>query len=601
VTPARQTQRPPVRSRIAAGAFAIALLIAAAVVARSAIDPPEAPADQLEAYRARRPKSVLELQPFRETTRIEIQGAGGRRGAATLIDLAPHIRAWLLLTLAWEDGEREGPFHLENPAPRHQRVRLDEAFRGGLVLSSEKEEERCPLWSGTAAGALAAARSSGRVYAPLCGRRLYLRNRAEGRKTALEWTTDFLRDHVWQGEQISNFVREHFYGDAFYTAGELVARDGAVSPEPLAEGAPRPAQVDPARRGVHLRQGELGIELAVGEADLEAGQWYAARGVPAVFASIIRPDLVDKAIAAQQRGLVNALDEVESRALVYTLAFDLAAFDLAFEMGTEHPRVVWADRARPDMRDPTLPGPDGIDSLDPLVMTGMVVPPDRQRAVATIAGGFRRRHGAFRYSYLATRNEGSHYGFVEQGVILSKLQPGLATLVVWDDGRVELRTWTEADDARLWHVRHARQNGVPLLEPDPETGSVRPGVAVRFWGAGNWSGSQEGRLRSVRAGACLQENGERRFLLYGYFSSVTPSAMARVFAAYGCRYAIHLDMNALEHTYLALYRHEGRRLHVDHLVKGMQVLDEFDGRVVPRFLGSADNRDFFTLLQRRRP
>jgi hypothetical protein len=75
--------------------------------------------------------------------------------------------------------------------------------------------------------------------------------------------------------------------------------------------------------------------------------------------------------------------------------------------------------------------------------------------------------------------------------------------------------------------------------------------------------------------------------------------MARVFQAYRCRYAMPLDMNALEHTYLALYRRSGSELLVDHLIKGMSVLDKsVSGEVVPRFLGYPDNRDFFYVMRR---
>ena len=98
---------------------------------------------------------------------------------------------------------------------------------------------------------------------------------------------------------------------------------------------------------------------------------------------------------------------------------------------------------------------------------------------------------------------------------------------------------------------------------------------------------------------CLQECGDERFLLYAYFSGATPSAMARVFQAYGCRYAMLLDMNALEHTYLALYHVRDQELVVEHLIDEMRVLDkEVDGETLPRFLGFADNRDFFYVLRR---
>ena len=77
--------------------------------------------------------------------------------------------------------------------------------------------------------------------------------------------------------------------------------------------------------------------------------------------------------------------------------------------------------------------------------------------------------------------------------------------------------------------------------------------------------------------------------------------MARVFQAYQCQYAMLLDMNALEHTYLALYRTTGSQLTIDHLIKGMSQVDKSaGGQPVPRFLGYPDNRDFFYMMRRER-
>jgi hypothetical protein len=231
----------------------------------------------------------------------------------------------------------------------------------------------------------------------------------------------------------------------------------------------------------------------------------------------------------------------------------------------------------------------------------MVSPLEAARTVATFTGGFKRIHGAFRYGELAYRNHGSHYGFMENGVVLSKLQPGLATLLVLDDGTVEMKTWTEQDNLKLGRIIHARQNGVPIIEFDPAAQKSVPGRLVGQWLPGNWAGSDDKKLRTLRAGAALQQTDGRRFLIYGYFSTATPSAMARVFQAYGCRYAMHLDMNALEHTYLAVYRKEGNHLLVQHLIQGMSVLDKSDkGQYVPRFLGYPDNRDFFYVMRRER-
>ena len=234
----------------------------------------------------------------------------------------------------------------------------------------------------------------------------------------------------------------------------------------------------------------------------------------------------------------------------------------------------WSPRPPDAVRPPGLPGPDGIDKITPAGHQRHGQPGARRRTVATFTGGFKREHGAFKYGDLAGRNHGSHYGFIEEGVVFSKLQPGLATLYVLDDGAVHMTTWSEADDRLLARIRYARQNGVPLVEPDPATGAPAPGALVARWGPGNWSGSAAGELRALRAGACLQETDGRRFLIYGWFSTATPSAMARVFQAYGCRYAMLLDMNALEHTYLALYARQDGEIVVQHLIRGMEEVDK---------------------------
>ena len=126
-----------------------------------------------------------------------------------------------------------------------------------------------------------------------------------------------------------------------------------------------------------------------------------------------------------------------------------------------------------------------------------------------------------------------------------------------------------------------------------------PGKLVNKWGAGNWSGSEEMNLRTISGSTALQWNWLKRFLIYAVFSDATPSAMARVFQAYRCRYGMHLDMNALEHTYLALYRRAGSQLFVDYLLDGMSEVDKTNsGGQAPRFLGYPDNRDFFYFIRR---
>jgi hypothetical protein len=574
----------------------LALIALALLLGAPAAAGPEPPPDPA----ANPPRTVVELQPSRRSTSIAIEDGAGRRGRATLVDLAPAIHGWLLLTLAWEGAAAES-LHLENPDPGHQRVSIDASYPRGLVLSSGSGGRvTCDLWSASAPDELAATQRSPAPYAPICGERLYLRRQTPGRRTKKEWAADLLRDHVWGGEKITDVVRDTLFKDAWLETPGL-APDGQGEPV-LPDAPPRPLLATP-YGDERIDVGELGLDVAR-EADgrLGIGHWYAVRGVPGIFVSAVTPGSIAPEVLEGVAHPVNPLDAVEARALAYLVAFDLERFELGFSLGTEHPRVGWSDRIPPDARDPALPGPDGIDSLAPLVRTGMLSPALQGAVAATFTGGFKRAHGAFRYGALAHVHHGSHYGFVENGTVLSRLQPGLATASVLGSGRVELGTWTEADDTGLEPVRFARQNGVALIERDPASGRSGPGALVTQWGPGNWSGSEDERLRTLRAGLCLLEQGRRRFLVYGYFSSATPSAMATVFQGYGCTYAMHLDMNALEHTYLAIYRREGSKLVVEHLVEGMSVLDQASGaHQLPRFVGFPDNRDFFYLLRRGGP
>jgi hypothetical protein len=564
----------------------------ASLVATQATPPPASrqsrsaalhtPPEQLADYSAERTKTVVDLQPFRQTSRLSRDGR-----EIELVDLNPQVGIWYLLRLGRET------YHLQT-AGVHAELAAD--FPDGLVLTGPGGRTPCTLWPGEAA-TLEQARATGLPFAPLCDGHLLLRNPVQGHRTSREQVTDFLRDHVWQGEQITVFVRDTFFRDAWRASGELGA---AAPPPPAAADAPPPLLLREGT-GDHLLTAEhLGLPLEGAEPGrVAAGRWYHVQENPGVYLAALRPDLVAPEVVEELKGKVSPLDSVESASLVYLVAFDLSELELGFSVGADHPRVDWSEQVLPAVRDDALPGPDGIGSVEPLVRTGLLDPDDVSRVVATFTAGFKRRHGAFRYSELASRNHGSHYGFVENGVVLSKLQPGLSTAVVWDDGSAELKTWTAEDDAELGLVRHARQNGVPILELDPATGHGRPGARVRQWGEGNWSGSADRKLRTLRAGLCQQDVEGRRFITYGYFSSATPSAMATVFRAAGCSHAMLLDMNALEHTYLASYAVQGSQLSTRHLIDEMSVVDSTRAGVyLPRFISAPDSRDFFYVLRR---
>jgi hypothetical protein len=553
---------------------------------------------QVKAYQADRPKAIIDLQQFRTTNSISVDMPGGKKAKITLINLNPRVNRWYLLQVSQDGHNATQDYHLFNPFPRRQQVFLEEKSPDGLILAEDSKTVLCPLWQPLSGGVLDAARRTQQSYAPLCEERLYLRNPVKGHRTAIEAVTDFLRDNLPGGDAIVGFVRDTFFQDAYRKEARTVGGPAGLTVNRPPQ-SPAPALINPDDIGRPIIPDGLGIPLETPVKGMQFGQWYAAKGNPGIFVSLIQPEAVAPEILQSYTGIVRSLDSVEAKALAYLVAFDLNRFNLGFALGTEHPRVDWSDRILPQMKTPGLPGPDGIDTIAPLVANGMVSPVDAAQTVATFTGGFKRIHGAFRYGQLAYRNHGSHYGFIESGVVFSKLQPGLATLLVMDDGTVEMKTWSEQDDSYLARIAYARQNGVPIIEFDSAAQKPTPGHLVGLFEEGNWAVSKELKLRTLRAGAALQAADGRLFLIYGYFSTATPSAMARVFQAYRCRYAMQLDMNALEHTYLAVYQREGSRLLVQHLIQGMSVLDKSErGNYVPRFLGYADDRDFFYVMKR---
>ncbi len=542
--------------------------------------------EQRSQYDAVRPKGILELQPFRHETSAVLPGS---ETPLRLTSLNPGINVWFLLELG-PDGSRQS-YHIENPDPAGQTVKLLSGYTPSLSVNGTE----CAPWQGDPSE-LAAARDSGVPYAPLCQGRLYLRNQVSGTRTTLERTTEFLRDNVWKGEEVVRFVRDKFFKDSNFETTEVVGAAGLqdVTSGPVAARTEGGSVSRPVISALH------GLGLAGSFNNLmTAGLWYPVAGLEDVYVSTIQPRMISREVL-NGPGKTNRLDSIESKASVYMVAFDLDRFDIGFALGTDHPAMGWSPRPPVSVRPRGMPGPDGVGSAKPLVRLGMVSPALTNRTVAAFTGGFKREHGAFKYGDLATVNFGTHYGFIEQGAILSKLQPELSTIFKLQDGTIGMKTWREQDSALLPQIVWARQNGVALLEKNPETGSGVPGPRVTQWGAGNWSGSAKAELRTLRAGACIQEADGRRYLIYGYFSTATPSAMARTFQAYGCNYAMLLDMNALVHTYLALYVRVDGKVHLEHLIPGMSEVEtkSRSGQLVPRFVGVPDNRDLFYVFRR---
>ena len=543
-------------------------------------------AEELEAqwlaYEEVRPKGIHELQPFRHEMTAPLED--GR--VVRLISLNPGVNSWFLLRLETAEGKVQEAYHLENPDPSGTKLSLVTEDGAGLVVETAEGTLRCTPWL-EGEGNLTQARQTGLPFAPLCGDRVYLRNQVTGSRSNLEATTEFLREKVWGGEKIVNFVKGTFFRDSEMTTSEALTATGQGRLD-LGPGA---ALMDHALedRPVVRTYNALGFEGGDGR-NMTMGLWYPVTGLEGVYTSTIQPRHLAQEVLRGE-GTANRLDSVEARANAQLVAFDMSRFNISYAVGTAHPGLEWSPRPPWDVRPRGMPGPDGVSNARPLVRLGMIPPHMADRAVAVFTGGYKRQHSAFKWGDYTRLNFGTHYGFVEHGVVLSKLQPNLSTLYVLTDGTIGMKTWSAIDNAMLPRIRFARQNGVPLVE------NGMPGQFVPHWGPGNWSGSAEAKLRTLRAGACMKEEGGKRWLIYGWFSTATPSAMARTFQGYGCNYAMLLDMNAMEHTHLALFvRNEGS-MHVEHLMPGMAAIEKRaqSGDIIPRYLGYVDNRDFFYL------
>jgi len=141
------------------------------------------------------PRSLVELQQFRQASSNNIESSRDSPGTVTLINLNPTINAWYLLKVVRKDGS-EASYHLENPKPSTQRLTLDPGDPTSVELSEGETRHRCKLLAEGAESPLAEASKSHTPYAPLCEGQLFLRNPVKGHLTRLEAEAEFVRNEV---------------------------------------------------------------------------------------------------------------------------------------------------------------------------------------------------------------------------------------------------------------------------------------------------------------------------------------------------------------------------------------------------------------------
>src|SRR5476651_324513 len=494
------------------------------------------------------PAPFLALQPMAQTQKaVFADGAHGE-----LLDVNESVGRWYLLSVQEADGVRRIA-HLDAGVENASKLTI---AAQGLSVERNGQSRICPL--GNKGDRDLVFSDAGRPFGlvPACG--VWIRGSATGSKSTLEAATDLLRSTGSAGEAIINLQKNLFAhsGDSAESAEGPVARSSTQGPP-----APTFASAPEA-----IAAPNLSIAVPGGNNAVKPGAWMPAADAPNVWVSVASPNLAGGADSA----------------LVYLMAIDLNAFHGHYAVGVDHPMLNWSDRA-PGPH--TGPGPDGFSQIMPLRREGMVPPWEQAGVGMVFAGGFKREHSAFKRGPRAAANHGSHYGFVEAGVVLSPLQPGLATLWQRLGEPVKMGPWSAEEQKRgVDGLIFARQNGLPLV-----TGGQLGSDLSAFSATGNWSGNHEGKPETMRSAVCLIGQGKAQFLAYAVFSSAEPQEMGKLLKAYGCQEAMQLDMNAPELTYGALIVRDEKGA-----PKAAPLLSSMGrGPSGGRFVNTPDTRDFF--------
>jgi hypothetical protein len=191
------------------------------------------------------------------------------------------------------------------------------------------------------------------------------------------------------------------------------------------------------------------------------------------------------------------------------------------------------------------------------------VPPQlRGQLLATFNSGFRL--------------EDSEGGFAALGHVFAPLRDGLATLVGYRDGSVDVRTWTGGPEPGPG-VQFARQN-LPLIVQNRK-------LNPRLSNGSEWGATLGNEIRVWRSGIGVDPHGD---LLYAAADNQTAESLAQILQRAGAVRAMELDIN-YEWVTLNFYGGFGAA-DPTKLLPGMN-------REATRYL-SPDDRDFFAVFAR---
>ncbi len=240
-----------------------------------------------------------------------------------------------------------------------------------------------------------------------------------------------------------------------------------------------------------------------------------------------------------------------------------ALLETTFRPDPSYPRfvayVAWISHARteialnPGRYEPPSGKPRGA----------MQVPFDqRWRLLATFNSGFTWRDG--------------HGGFVATGRTYEPLRSGLATLVSYRDGHVNIVSWNGGPRPGF-AVVHARQN-LPLIVD-------RGRLTAHLSSGPEWGATLGNAIRVWRSGIGIDRHGN---LVYAAADYQTVTSLAEILVRAGSVRAMELDINAEWPTFIS-YGRGGSRDPIKLVPNSQQSPN--------RYLVS-DDRDFFTVYRR---
>jgi hypothetical protein len=307
-----------------------------------------------------------------------------------------------------------------------------------------------------------------------------------GGGTLSERAAEWARDHelgplVTFGEWVSYQAPKVGGRPSFSLAGRGVTGAGA-RPEPggrTRAGRPGPgASKPPPGFAIPAAMSSPAGRPLPGE-----GQWrslYAVRGIPAIYATFLRPDRVHTSYAA---GIVSMNPHL-----------------LRFEL-------------RPGTEDP---GPGSYGGVHPLIPAG-----GRDGLAATFNGGFK----------IASAGGGFYLNGTSRG---GPLRPGAASMVYYRGGGLTIGTWDHNGLVMSHDVVGVRQN----LRPIVERGRIPPAVDQNV--EASWGATLGGGYYVWRSGIGVTPGGR---IIFAYGPALDVRTLAGLLARAGCTTAMELDIN----------------------------------------------------------